>query len=213
MSSKNLNWALNGLIICMVLLLLGGAYGLNKILTTKSQELTSLKAKSAALDQEQVSLAKAKQDIKTYADLEQIAESVVPQDKDQAQAVREIVNIAGDNGISLTSISFPASTLGTTKTGASASSGSTTPKPNANAKSSALSQLQPVKNIPGVYSLVITVQSDSDNPVAYSKFINFLNALEHNRRTAQVATISITPDPDNRNLLSFTLTLNEYIKP
>jgi hypothetical protein len=70
-----------------------------------------------------------------------------------------------------------------------------------------------VPNIPGVYQLQITVEGDSSKPVQYNSFLNFLTALEHNRRTAQVSTVSIAPSASNPNLLSFTLTLEEYIKP
>ena len=138
--------------------------------------------------------------VKTYAELEKIAKSVVPQDKDQAEAVREIVNIAAANGVSLSTISFPASNLGSLNA-------------QATTTTTSLSQLQPVKNIPGVYQLQISVVGDPNKPVAYDKFISFLAALERNRRTAQVSTISIQPNLANRNLLTFTLSLNEYIKP
>jgi len=49
--------------------------------------------------------------------------------------------------------------------------------------------------------------------VQYASFINFLSALEHNRRTAQISAITLQPSTNNPNLLAFTLTLNEYIKP
>ncbi len=219
MSSKRLYLILIGSIGLLFVGLIAGTYGANSLLSGQAKKLTSLKAKDMALAQEQLSLTQAKKDIKTYSGLQKILQSVVPEDKDQAEAVREIVNIAAANNIKLTAINFPASTLGTgpggVATTSSSSAGSSTAKPSpaASAKTSALSQLQPVKNIPGVYNLLITVQGDPNQPVPYSKFINFLEALEHNRRTAQVSTITITPDANNRNLLTFNLTLNEYIKP
>src|SRR5665213_1423335 len=110
--SKRLNLALIGLVVLLLAGLAGGAYGANALLSSKADKLTTLKAKSQALAQEQLSLIAAKKDVKTYASLEQIARSVVPEDKDQAEAVREIVNIAAANSVSLASITFPASTLG-----------------------------------------------------------------------------------------------------
>lgn len=198
MNSKILRWILIGTLGLLFVGLLAGTYEVDNLLGSQANKLISLKAKSLALATEQQGLIKAKQDIKTYSSLSQIAKAVVPQDKDQAEAVREIVNIAASNGISLSAISFPASTLGTTTT----STGTTS-----------LSQLQPVKNITGVYQLQITVVGDSSKPVAYDKFVSFLVALEHNRRTAQVSSISIQPNAINRSLLTFTLNLNEYIKP
>ncbi len=218
MTAKRLYFILIGIVCLLLAGLLGGAYGINSLLSGRSDKLVSLKAKSQALTQEQLSLAGAKQSIQKYSGLEQIAQSVVPEDKDQAEAVREIVNLAAANGVSLASITFPASTLGTSTTGTSGAT-SSTPKVatptivHPDAAGSALSQLTPVSNIPGVYLLSITVDSDPNAPVAYSAFINFLSALEHDRRTAQVSTITLEPDTSNRNLLTFSLVLNEYIKP
>jgi hypothetical protein len=218
-SSKRLYFGLVAIVCLLLVGLVAGAYGANSLLSARATKLTNLKAKDQALNQEQLSLVQAKKDIKKYASLEQITQAVVPEDKDQAEAVREIVNIAATNGISLATITFPESTLGnttTTATGVSAPA-SATPAPSAaallNSNATKLSQLQPVKNIPGVYDLQINVQSDPNGPVAYNSFINFLSALEHNRRTAQISTITLQPDSDNSNMLTFALTLNEYIKP
>lgn len=215
-SSKRLYLALIAVIALLIAGLIAGAYGANSLLTSQSARLDNLKANSLALDQEQLSLAGAKKQVKTYADLQKIAEAVVPEDKDQAEAVREIVNIAASNNINLAAINFPASTLG--NTGPAGSGATSTPPASASSSSGSsskgkLSQLLPVKNIPGVYNLQITVQGDPNRPVQYSSFINFLSALEHNRRTAQISTITLQPSTTNPNLLNFTLTLNEYIKP
>jgi hypothetical protein len=217
MSAKRVYLGLVGLTICLLLGLVGSAYGINNMLTARATTLTALKAKNAALDQEQLSLANARKEIQKYAELQKITQAVVPEDKDQAEAVRQIVNIAAANGISLASINFPASSLGSAGTGAS-NTGSGTGAVNVgpvktSANAGNLSQLQPVKNIPGVYVLQLTVQSDASKPVPYSSFIKFLNALEHNRRTAQISSITLQPVANNPDLLSFTLIINEYIKP
>lgn len=212
MTSKRFNYLLTGFVGLLVLGLVAGAYGVNSMLSKEASNLAALKAKSRALSTEQDDLKVAKQSLDQYADLEKIAHAVVPEDKNQAEAVRQIVNIAAANGVSLASINFPASTLGSTATGSAPSSTSVaTPKPST--AGSKTSQLQSVKNIPGVYELPITVTSDSKKPVPYYQFVNFLNALEHNRRTAQVSTITLQPDNLNHNNLSFILILNEYIKP
>lgn len=215
MNAKRLNLALTAVIAILALALVIGAYEINSVLTTKSAKLTSLKAKKLAADQQAISLKKAKKDIQKYAALNKIAKSVVPEDKDQAEAVREIVNIAAANNVSLSAINFPASSLGqlapTAAVPTSSSATVKTAKPGSSARS--LSQLVPVKNISGIYQLPITVVGDPNNPVQYTEFISFLNALENNRRTAQVSAITLSPDVKNHNRLTFTLTLNEYIKP
>jgi hypothetical protein len=219
MTSKRFYYLLIGLIVLLFVCLVAGTYGINTLLTSQSDKLTALKAKSAALAQEQQGLSLAKSDVKKYSSLEQIAQSVVPEDKNQAEAVLEIVNIASQNNIALASITFPASTLGTsTLTPAedsevSSTSSASNSESSVNSAENSLSQLLPVSGIPGVYELQITIASDTDHPVQYSSLINFLSALEHNRRTAQISAIDIEPSSANPDLLTFTINLDEYIKP
>ncbi len=196
MNSKRLYWLQIGILCVLVIGLISSAYGFNKILTNQGTKVTGLKAKSLALSEELGILAKAKKDLIAYAPLEKIAKAVVPQDKNQAEAVREIVNIAEANNVSLSAINFPSSNLG-----------------NSLSSKDSTSQLTVVPNIAGVYQLTITIIGDTNKPVQYNKFLSFLSALERNRRTAQVSTMTIQPSTTDKNLLSFTLTLNEYIKP
>lgn len=199
MDNKKLSLILAGVASLLGIGLFASVFFANKLLSTKSVELSKLKAQSQVADELQISLRKNRADITKYADLNKIAKAVVPQDKNQAQTVSEIVKIANDSGIAkLTSITFPASTLG--GTGAAKAQAS-------------LTQVTPVKGIAGVYLLPITITQDSNNAVRYSQFITFLQKLENNRRTAQVSSISITPDSKNPNNISFTLIVNEYIKP
>lgn len=219
MTPKRLYWLLIGVIGLLFVGLVAGTYGTNSLLTAQANKLTALKAQSQALNQEQLGLKKAKEEVSKYSNLEQITQTVVPEDKNQAEAVREIVNIASQNGISLASINFPASTLGTSTAPTASASSSSISSAAASSASSAksslntLSQLVAVPNIPGVYVLEITIQGDPQKPVPYNSLYNFLKALEHNRRTAQENTIAISPSSGNPNLLTFTLTLKEYIKP
>lgn len=201
MNSKRVYFLMIGLIAILGLAILGGAFGANSLLQQRAKKLTSLKVQNQVIGLQQASLIKAKQDIAQYSSLEKIAEAIVPQDKDQAEAVREIVNIASQNGIKLSGVSFPSSSLGGTTSSSPSSSGS-----------GALTQVTPVAGIQGVYQLPITIQQDATQPITFAQYVGFLAALENNRRTAQVSTISLQPTAD-RTHLTFTLTLNEYIKP
>jgi Tfp pilus assembly protein PilO len=213
MSSKRLHLIFVAVIGLLFLSLIVGTYQANKLLAAKGKTLTSLKAKSQALTEEQANLAKAKQDITKYTELYNITKSIVPEDKSQAEAVREIVNLADANNISLGSITFPASTLGGAASNSANTTAPTSSATNTSSAANSLSQMKPVKGIPGVYELPITVQSNSDEPTRYSQLSGFLAALEKNRRTAQVNSIVIQPNEDNPNFLDFTLIINEYIKP
>ena len=206
-------FVLIGLLALSLLGLMGGAYALNGLLGTQATKLADLKQETTTLNSQRVGLKKAKEDIATYSSLNQITKQIVPQDKDQAQTVREIVNIAARAGVTLTNIDFPASTLGaTTPVAAAGGTSTTTPQAAISAKPTT-SQLAPVPNLPGVYQLQIVIQNNVDTEVTYPQFYNFLSGLEVNRRTALVSAITITPDPNDRSVLIFSLTLNEYIKP
>lgn len=198
MNSKRL---FSVLICALVLLGAGLVVGVrqaNGMLEHQSKTLADLKANDQSVAAQKVQLDKNKKDITKYADLNSIAKTVVPQDKDQAEAVREIVNLANQSGIpKLSSISFPASTLG----GAKAKTGGS------------LTQVTPVKDIAGVYDLQITVTQTGDDMVPYSSFTAFLSRLEQNRRTAEVSSITVQPDSKNPGFVSFTLVIDEFIKP
>lgn len=196
MNSKHLYQLLVGGIVLCALGLLVGAYVLNSMLQKESATLAEQQNQLAVLDGRDTALKRAKQDIAKYQNLADIAKSIVPQDKNQAQTIGEIVKLATANNIKLGSFSFPSSSLGQV-VGAQ----------------SALSQLTPVQGISGVYGLQIIVQSDSQSTVSYGDFIDFLKALEQNRRTAQVLSVNVTPDTKDPARVSFSLILQEYIKP
>jgi hypothetical protein len=209
MSNKYVFFALIAVCVLLVTGTGGGAYEANQLLSKQSAKLVNLKLQNKDLNSQKLSLTRAQSDITKYATLESIAKTVVPQDKDQAEAVREIVNIAKASGISLSSITFSASTLGQTKA-VPAGNGVSAITPQATSK---LTQVTPVVGIPGVYDLQINIQQSTDSPVSYNSFIDFLTKLEANRRTAQVSTINLSPDSKNHSQLTFTLTLDEYLKP
>lgn len=213
MSSKKLYYILVSTVCLLVVGLGAGAYGASTVLTNQSKSLTDARSKAAALEQQQTKLAAARTSIEKYQEIGQIARSIVPQDKDQAQAVREIVKLANENGVKLGTITFPSSTLGGTAVTTPSSSTATQPKPDPNAPATKLSQLIPAPGLSGVYVLKITVQSDTANPTTYDKFVKFMSALENNRRTALVSSIALQPDSKSPDNVGFTLTIDEYIKP
>jgi hypothetical protein len=200
MNSKQLSYLLSSLLALSIIAIFGVAYGANVFLGKQAKQLADAKAVNAALTTQQVQLARNKTDIQKYSDLSKVAATIVPQDKDQAEAVREIVNLASASGISqLSSITFPASTLG----------GATGTAPT----SKGITQVTPVKGIPGVYDLQIIVTLDNTHSVPYGQFTTFLSKLEQNRRTASVSSVNIQPNTNDPNSVAFTLTLDEYIKP
>lgn len=210
MTGRQLN-----IILIILILLIGGAsiaavvFG-DSLIEEKSQEIVNLKAESKALEEQQLSLLQARKDVERYSEFEVIAKSVVPQEKDQARAVREIVKLAAETNIPISNIIFPASDLGQTST-----LKRTEPKPPGGNSSRAAptSQVSPVEGISGVFQMEINVQSATQKPVPYESMLAFLAALEQNRRTAHITNLSVTPNSDDRGLVTFSLTINTYLRP
>lgn len=213
MTSKKVFYGMAGLLIVMLGLVIGAVAIGDALLRKQSDKLVNLKLEDKVIDAQQLSLSRAKKDVEAYAELGTVAKQIVPQDKDQARAVREIIGIGEQSGIRISSVTFPSSNLGAKKppstTNQSESGSSTATKPAANP----LTQATAVKGIDGLYQLNINIVSDTSSPATYSQLIDFLERLEQNRRTAQVSQISIQPNEQNRNILNFTLTLTVYIKP
>jgi hypothetical protein len=198
--AKRLHTILLACIGLCVLVLLLSVYLVNMLLTGQSKKVANARLAALVQEEKQSNLSKARADIQKYKDLSEIAGAIVPQDKDQAQAVREIVKIAENTGVKLGTVTFPTSSLGGTK-------------PGVGGGNAALSQLKAAKGISGVYALDIAVGSDNSAPSTYDNFIKFLDALEHNRRTALVTSITIQPNTTDPDKLTFTLNLTEFIKP
>ncbi|MEX2014437.1 MAG: hypothetical protein WD885_00690 [Candidatus Saccharimonadales bacterium] len=223
MSAKRVFYGLVIVIFVLCILIVGAAVLGNTVFKNQVEKLSELKARSQVLEQQSISLIKAKQDVENYSELNDITKQIVPQDKDQARTVREIIKIAQESNVRLSGISFQPSSLGDSRAAASAASGeaagsstsSSSPEEAANspaATNKALTQVQPVSGIPGVFSLGITLETDENDPVSYEQFLTFLEKLESNRRTAHVGRINIIPENNGADV-TFSLTLNAFVRP
>lgn len=217
LTPKRMFYAMGGLTVLLLCGVVAAVVVGNLWLQKQSNSLKAVKLNSRLIDEQQAAVINANKDIQKYADLEQVANLIVPQDKDQARTVREIAAFADQNDVPISSISFPSSSLGNSSSSsnsAAASSDSSSSSKTATPKaSSQITQTLPVQGITGVYQMLVTVQSDTSRPVNYGALINFLRALETNRRSAQVDNITIKPDPSNPQMLSFQLGINVFIKP
>lgn len=198
MNPKRFSYVMIGVVVLLFFGILGITFAGRTLLDKQSQKLSDVRAQDQVINQQEVSLAQAKSDIQKYNQLNEVSKSIVPQDKDQAETVREINLIAAESGVQLNQINFDTSDLGI---------------PGTSAAKGNITQVKPVEGIQGVYSLEITVSSGDLSPVPYYKFLNFLENLESNRRTAHVSTITVTPSEKNKNEVNFSLVLNVYLKP
>lgn len=203
MTTKKTFYVMLGSLASLALLLGTMLYFGNKSLVEESHKLVDLKATNQTLESQQTNLLGAQQDIEKYSNIEEITNSIVPQDKDQARAVREVIALAKQSGFEIRSITFPTSNLGIGNRSSGDTAESATPAP--------ISQAVPVKGISGVYSLEATIVPTG--PVQYSQFLGFLKKLENNRRTSQVSSIRIEPQENSPGTISFTLKINLFLKP
>lgn len=210
-SSKKVFYIMIGSLGLLAIILVASVYVGDTLLRKQSGKLVELKLNNQVIEAQSASLVQANKDLEKYAELKAIAKQIVPQDKDQARVTREIINIAQQTGIQISGITFPASNLGIAPskptTAPADSPAPTTPV------APKVTQVKPVDGIKDLFQLDITIVSDTTKPATYPKLISFLDKLEQNRRTSQVAQINIQPDSTNRNGLNFTLTLTVYIKP
>ena len=178
------------------------------MLKRHSTKLVELKLEDSLIGEQQTALLMAKKDIEKYKELGDIARAIVPQDKDQAKTVRDIVQIAKENNIVIETVTFPSSNLGDKRLTAPTGEQGEQSQPAVVAPT--ISQVKPVSGINGVFALQLDVSPSVASPVSYNELINFLNRLENNRRTAQISRISITP---KGNELTFNLSINIFVKP
>lgn len=200
-----------GLVVVASLLAIGSLVLGTSMLKKKAAELTELKIQEQLIEEQQTALIQANKDIEKYQELESIAKTVVPRDKDQARTVREIVSLADQSRIKISSITFPSSTLGTkAPVAAPTTDGNAAQAPKV--ITPPISQVKPVDGIPGLYQLEVTINV-REVAISYNQLIDFLSRLEQNRRTAQVTSITIDPVGLSRQNLEFDLMMNVFVKP
>ncbi len=169
-----------------------------KYLSNKAKQIIDMKLEVYKLNEQQKSLTNTEKTVEKYKIYNSIAETVLPRDKDQARAIREIVQIGEESDIPIQSVTFAASSLGN-----KSSTGSSSQAP--------ISQATAVEGITGLYQLKLTVIPESkQSGYSYYSMLNFLEKIEKNRRTAQVNQVSITRQGNGVN---FQVELAIFIKP
>jgi cell division protein FtsL len=200
-------------------------------LTASSLELTQLRAEVSSLEEKRTDLNQAKQTLTEKESAIEIMNKVIPVDKDQARIVKEIYLIADKAGVTIDSVGFPASTLGsalvkptvpapadaTTQNQNAASPTQETPKP----VSKSISQATPLKDIPGVQSIELSLGAIrgktlpvGTNGVKYAEMMSFIRQIERNQRTIQIRSLGIEQASivDGEQAYTLTLTLVIFIR-
>lgn len=219
--SRRLQYILLGVLGLLVISFLALTIMGMSMINEKSEKMVDLKLQSKVAQSQLDNLALAKKEIEQYSYFKEVAKSVIPDDKDQAQAVLDIVRYAEESGILIQSITFPSSNLGPgagagAATPTTGSTSATTASP-----STATSQAKPVPDIKGLYSLELTITPESgttlpaEQQITYPKMLKFLEKIERNRRTAQITQVNVQPQTNNSTgeYIDFSLIINIFIKP
>lgn len=203
-------------------------YYASQWLNASGNELSSLRNEVASLDKQRNDLDNARRLLKDYEFERSLLPQVLPKDKDQARVIREINQIADLVDLNIASISFPSSTLGTQTLRAPTQAESSTPTSNGSATSAdqapapkSVSQATPVKDIPGVQSVEITLGAinskklPKDTGMRYDEMIDFIRLLERNQRTIQIRSLGIIQkSPINGEpVFGLDIALSIFLKP
>jgi hypothetical protein len=202
MNAKKVYFSLIAIIVLLVIATAAVFYGANVLLEKSSSKLSQLKTENAVLEQNEKVYQKAKNDLAKYQDLESAVNEALPKEKDQAKALKELIQIGSTTGVKIEKIEFTDSTLGDkakTSTSSPAAAGS------------AVTQAKPIAGISGVQGIEMKVTLSGPNEktaLNYNSFINFLDLVSNNRRSMQISNLNIQP-----NLKKADLTINIFVKP
>jgi hypothetical protein len=212
MNAKKLFFGLIGLTVALILATAGVFYFANSFLVKSSSKLNNLKVQNSVIEKNEQIYTKARNDLAKNKDLKQTVEDALPKEKDQAKAIKEIIQIGRNTGVKIEKIEFTDSTLGdkakTTATTPSASSPSATPQA---APSATITQAKPIAGISGVQGIEMKVTLAGPNdktPINYNGFVSFLDQVSNNRRSMQIAQLDIQP-----GLKKADLKINIFVKP
>ena len=203
MTSKKMYFILVAVLSLIILAIAGAMYYSREFITSSSDKLVEAKLKLYTLEETESTYRKNQNILNENSDIAEILKSVVPSEKDQARAVRELNIIAADNGLKVTSVIFPKSDLVITKK--TTTTGSTT-----DVKTSAVSQAKAVKNLEGVLGIDVSVDisSPTNTRISTDQILNLLRQIENNLRNMRITSINFSGEGD-----SFNAKLTLFVKP
>lgn len=200
----------NLLLVATLVSLIVGSLALTvfavSLIANKSDYLISVKLDTELSSSKRENLLRYKADLIKNKSYLEIIDKIVPTTKDQALAVAELLQIAKENNITLGSISFPASELGS--------------KSSKTSSGSNVTQTKPVEGISGVLGIELNLSQitrtsgDAGSGISYDQLISTLQAIETNRRTMQIKNLQIQPITRSGVVIGYSpsLTINIFVK-
>lgn len=195
MTAKNTHKMLMIMLILLIVVAISALFVSNFMMQKSANNLVRAKLDNVGYDSEEQTYLQARKDLGEYTVLNEIIQKILPQSKDQAQAVSELYKIGDETGIKTASITFPSSTLGQ------------------KSNSSTVTQAKSVDGMPGVLGIDIAIELEpaSGASISYDSMINFLQKVELNRRNMQIKQITVNADTLNGGV-TFNMTLTIFVK-
>lgn len=205
-SAKKAYYGLIGLLIIVIAGIGAVLYFSRVFLKANSDKLVAAKLELYKIDETESAYRKNQALLTANQDTADILASVIPNEKDQAKAVREITQIAADNGLSVKAIRFPGSDLVITNKSTTAEQKTAT--------SQSVSQAKVVPGLTNVLGIVVEIELNSANAnqtISTDQVLGFLQKVENNRRNIRVTSINFGSAVDEGKTLKVDTLL--FIKP
>lgn len=191
MTPKKLFYVMLVVLIATLGMTAVGVYLVDGYLEEQSSIIGVLKAEDELLSTELINTQKTIENLKTYSYVDVKADKILPNTKNQSEAILLINTIGNEVGVGIKSFVF----LGTDD------------------KPSEKSQTEPLAGAKGI--LVFPVQVSFE--ATYSQTINWLKLAERNQRKMQVSSINMAileldGEYDPANPLSVTIGINAYVE-
>lgn len=176
-------------------IVLGGAgifYLLDKQLVSLNEEVGKLKADQQVIRSQINIYETARQKVEELAFVQGLADQVLPQEREQANAVAELKSFVNSVGLELESVAF---------TGDNS-------KAQANLETS---QTEQAEGLAGVRILPTTIVIKPG--ATYRQVLQLLERIERNQRKMQVIEITLIPNEEGGSTFStITMSINIYLR-
>lgn len=191
MTPKRMNIVLRCSFAALVVAAIAGLYFANQTLTLLAKQVSRLKADVILQEQQLTAYQTTKTTVDSLKDVGDLAAKVLPAEQEQSLTVAELSAFAQRSSLRIKELTFvdpPAEEKG---------------KKKKDKEKSAIP-----KNVT-VTPLTITFEENA----RYDYFLDFLRAVEENRRKMQITNISLTPSEEDRTLLEeVSVNINLYVK-
>lgn len=192
-------------LLASILLGIGAiVYFSRAFLTNNANELVAKKLELETVDRTELVYRTNKLLYEKNKDTADLLATIIPAEKDQARAVRDITQIATAYDLSLRSVNFPGSDLNSAKKTAT----------NETAAKASVSQAKPVAGLNGVLGMEVSLELthiNVSNSISTNQVLGFLERIENNRRNIRVTSINFGTAVDEGKTLKVNALL--FIKP